>query len=194
MSGYAAYDAYIGSVEWAERREQFYANNKRYCRACYSHKRLNVHHRTYERMGAELDEDLICLCERCHKRVHDLHNLDRSQNLAAVTDLVITTIKAARKARAKPRVDAKKAKRKAKREARTPEENARRAANRERVRQVRHDEERNVLYSVGTPNARPSRGKVGQPNQRIGSFGANSNKQAKRLVAIEQFKKANGWS
>jgi len=27
---------------------------------------LDTHHRTYERLGYELDEDLIVLCRRCH--------------------------------------------------------------------------------------------------------------------------------
>lgn len=29
--------------------------------------RLHVHHRTYERLGEELPEDLVVLCEVCHE-------------------------------------------------------------------------------------------------------------------------------
>jgi 5-methylcytosine-specific restriction endonuclease McrA len=32
---------------------------------------LEVHHLTYDRLGAELDEDLRVLCRKCH---YDVHN------------------------------------------------------------------------------------------------------------------------
>jgi hypothetical protein len=37
------------------------------CQQCHSSTRLQVHHRTYERLGRELPEDLLVLCEFCHK-------------------------------------------------------------------------------------------------------------------------------
>jgi 5-methylcytosine-specific restriction endonuclease McrA len=33
-------------------------------------KPLDVHHRTYERRGAEKAEDVIVLCRRCHELFH----------------------------------------------------------------------------------------------------------------------------
>jgi hypothetical protein len=33
--------------------------------------RLDVHHRTYERVGQEQLRDLIVLCRTCHSRYHD---------------------------------------------------------------------------------------------------------------------------
>ena len=50
------------------------ANNK--CALCNSKKRLNVHHKTYDRHGTEhlpevADEDLIVLCQDCHAKFHD---------------------------------------------------------------------------------------------------------------------------
>lgn len=45
------------------------------CGLCNSKNRLSVHHKTYERHGYEhlyWDEDLICLCDRCHKKFHNI--------------------------------------------------------------------------------------------------------------------------
>jgi hypothetical protein len=35
---------------------------------------VQVHHLTYENIGREKDEDLLAVCERCHRSFHDLPN------------------------------------------------------------------------------------------------------------------------
>lgn len=41
------------------------------CQVCNTDERtLHVHHRTYERVGAELPTDLIVLCDACHGVFH----------------------------------------------------------------------------------------------------------------------------
>lgn len=42
------------------------------CQLCNDDKKLNVHHRTYERRGNELPTDLIVLCKNCHMKFHDI--------------------------------------------------------------------------------------------------------------------------
>jgi len=37
------------------------------CAICYKRGNTEVHHRTYERMGHELDTDVIAVCKNCHK-------------------------------------------------------------------------------------------------------------------------------
>jgi hypothetical protein len=69
----ARYDAYISSERWAGRRASYYKNHERKCAACASASSIHLHHLTYERMGNELDADLIPLCESCHDKVHALH-------------------------------------------------------------------------------------------------------------------------
>lgn len=39
--------------------------------------RLEVHHRTYERLGAERDTDLVALCWCCHDEITDRHAMLR---------------------------------------------------------------------------------------------------------------------
>ena len=47
------------------------------CELCATKGKLNVHHRTYKNHGLEhrrsvADKDLIVLCEKCHKKFHDI--------------------------------------------------------------------------------------------------------------------------
>jgi len=37
----------------------------------YQDVKLHVHHLTYDNLGRELDDDLIVLCNDCHKQVHE---------------------------------------------------------------------------------------------------------------------------
>ncbi|MHC2618000.1 5-methylcytosine-specific restriction endonuclease McrA [Bradyrhizobium huanghuaihaiense] len=65
------YVAYITSTAWrnnpARLRELAAANYA--CRLCpntAATARIEVHHRTYERLGHEIDGDLTALCSECH--------------------------------------------------------------------------------------------------------------------------------
>jgi hypothetical protein len=65
------YQAYITSGRWRNspaRQAELQAAGYR-CRVCYrpdSEVELQVHHRTYERLGCELPGDLLCVCTECH--------------------------------------------------------------------------------------------------------------------------------
>jgi 5-methylcytosine-specific restriction endonuclease McrA len=64
------YDAYLRTPEWTQRRAEALRKAKKRCQVCNGTNRLEVHHRTYERRGAELPEDLIVLCKGCHGKFH----------------------------------------------------------------------------------------------------------------------------
>lgn len=70
------YADYIGSGRWrtsAARAAEMEAAGRR-CRLCNvsdSEARLELHHRTYVRLGCELPEDLTLLCSSCHRAVTD---------------------------------------------------------------------------------------------------------------------------
>lgn len=61
-----AYEAYIGSSEWRTRREVAIRKAGGRCQVCNREGRLDVHHRTYIRFGAEMEDDLTVLCRTCH--------------------------------------------------------------------------------------------------------------------------------
>jgi hypothetical protein len=65
------YDTYLASPEWRERSEYMRRKANYRCHLCNDHTtNLNVHHRTYERVGREFDDDLVVLCRDCHERFH----------------------------------------------------------------------------------------------------------------------------
>lgn len=64
--GTPQYQQYIQSKEWKQRRLQALERDDNHCRVCNSGLKLDVHHRTYKRLGDELSNDLTTLCEACH--------------------------------------------------------------------------------------------------------------------------------
>lgn len=64
------YDEYLHSDAWAARRDDALRRADHRCQICNSDAEVHVHHRTYERIGAELSSDLTVLCAACHERHH----------------------------------------------------------------------------------------------------------------------------
>lgn len=60
------YLKYLESPEWRVRRADALLRGGSVCCRCGTNKRLEVHHKTYERLGNEKDEDLEVLCHECH--------------------------------------------------------------------------------------------------------------------------------
>ena len=71
------YLEYIQSDEWRLKREWALLFWSRRCVICYSPDFIEVHHRTYERLGHEWLTDLIVLCRSCHERHYKYFNNNR---------------------------------------------------------------------------------------------------------------------
>jgi hypothetical protein len=67
---YKKYTAYMKSKEWAIRRYSYFDTHNKQCRACDSVKLIQLHHKTYVRLGDERDQDLVPLCKKCHTALH----------------------------------------------------------------------------------------------------------------------------
>ena len=77
------YYDYIRSPMWIEKKKQYYSSkmyktlrrgNKTWCCYCCltTDKRLDLHHRTYKRLGEEnIAVDLVPVCRECHDKIHD---------------------------------------------------------------------------------------------------------------------------
>lgn len=65
------YEDYLRTDAWKMRREQALRDAGNKCQLCYSPKYLDVHHKTYERRGHELPQDLTVLCRDCHAKFHN---------------------------------------------------------------------------------------------------------------------------
>jgi hypothetical protein len=64
------YDEYLKTAHWRRCREWALTYYGASCVLCGRRERLEVHHRTYTRLGQELITDLIVLCGACHARHH----------------------------------------------------------------------------------------------------------------------------
>lgn len=64
------YELYLTSDHWRELRQKVLERDGHACSQCPVRARLHVHHLTYERMGRERLDDLVTLCEDCHRKVH----------------------------------------------------------------------------------------------------------------------------
>lgn len=68
------YDDYLRTPEWRHTRAAALVRADHQCAMNATHTGpLEVHHRSYERRGAERPSDLIVLCRTCHQ-VHHAHN------------------------------------------------------------------------------------------------------------------------
>ena len=81
--GYSSYRSYLMSSHWQDVRRRFYASKLVYrvngqpcCDACRRMRKLSLHHRTYARLGQERLNDLMLVCDECHKMIHDRPMVD----------------------------------------------------------------------------------------------------------------------
>ncbi len=72
------YGEYLQTPHWKRKREDKLRAVGRRCQVCNQGPGpLDVHHRTYERLGEELDLDLTALCRSCHHLFHEHGRLSR---------------------------------------------------------------------------------------------------------------------
>lgn len=64
------YENYLKSQHWGKLRLKVLENHP-VCEKCGSDKILQIHHKTYDRLGDERLSDLQVLCQECHKKVHN---------------------------------------------------------------------------------------------------------------------------
>ena len=79
------YKKYIRSNAWRRKRTQYFESKmyntyptgksagKFVCYVCGSDDNLQLHHRTYKRLGNErINVDLVPVCQKCHTNIHKL--------------------------------------------------------------------------------------------------------------------------
>ena len=100
----AVYDAYLASQAWRARRKAWYAawltshGTPPVCLVCeraWSLRSGHLHHLTYMRIGTEEDRDLVPLCARHHRQLHQVlegspswRALGREQSSLAIIGLL----------------------------------------------------------------------------------------------------------
>lgn len=63
------YENYLKTRHWRRIRNRKILSDG-VCFLCGKDQNLQVHHRTYKRLGEEKESDLIVLCRECHKLMH----------------------------------------------------------------------------------------------------------------------------
>jgi hypothetical protein len=71
-AGAMEYSEYLKTTHWQYVKEKSACDSDARCVTCYSDEiPLHTHHRTYSRVGMEMRNDVISLCDRCHQIFHD---------------------------------------------------------------------------------------------------------------------------
>lgn len=63
------YTQYINSRDWQLKRREVLKRDNHQCQTCLNTENLEIHHKTYERLGDENLDDLITLCTHCHEAI-----------------------------------------------------------------------------------------------------------------------------
>lgn len=72
------YDQYLKTPDWRTRRQMVLQRSKGLCEGCGAQKATQVHHTTYDHVGAEFLWELRAICEECHDRITRLDREARS--------------------------------------------------------------------------------------------------------------------
>lgn len=89
----ATYEKYLKVDCWKTRRDEYLRVHGKQCELCGAQEEMipgtvspvQIHHLTYERLGSELDKDLVATCENCHRA---MHGMERSTPLTWIRQYV----------------------------------------------------------------------------------------------------------
>jgi hypothetical protein len=73
------YAQYLETPYWRSVRRAVIERALFRCQLCYAEGELHVHHRTYDRRGAELASDVLVLCRECHDAFHDRRSVAKGR-------------------------------------------------------------------------------------------------------------------
>jgi hypothetical protein len=66
----ARYAAYLRSPGWQRKRMAVLKRDNGICQACLVRTATEIHHLSYEHLGAEFAFELVSVCAVCHERLH----------------------------------------------------------------------------------------------------------------------------
>lgn len=89
------YDEYLRTDHWRKTRNAALSRAGWACMRCPAQRTLEVHHKTYERLGEELSGDLEVLCATCHQG----HHIDEARRVHGVYVKLVSEVLAREKFR-----------------------------------------------------------------------------------------------
>ena len=82
------YRNYIRSEAWRKVRARYWKSKLlKTCYLCDASSNLQLHHKTYKRLGCEKLTDLIPLCDECHRYLHEKYKEAKEARGKRVTSL-----------------------------------------------------------------------------------------------------------
>lgn len=76
------YQDYLQSEHWKLLKQRYKASRlHQFCISCGTYENLDMHHKTYKRIGCEYLGDLTPLCRNCHTNTHKAIKTDSSIKL-----------------------------------------------------------------------------------------------------------------
>jgi len=86
------YSTYLCSEHWLALRKKLMSRKAhQYCRVCLSTSSLELHHRTYKRIGNGDERDVIAVCRGCHQEIHDWAKKSGRSVRLATKDIIKST-------------------------------------------------------------------------------------------------------
>lgn len=78
------YKNYIRSAKWKKIATEIKNKHSNKCKFCKSDKKLSVHHHNYINLYNETENDLVCVCSKCHMKIHMGCSCSRKKELCEV--------------------------------------------------------------------------------------------------------------
>lgn len=63
---------YLNTEHWIHFKKEVHIFYNHKCVICGSEENLNVHHKTYKNKGRETFNDVILVCQNCHRMIHNI--------------------------------------------------------------------------------------------------------------------------
>jgi len=77
----AEYKKYLNTNHWKDVKIRYRASKSiQVCYICGTDEKINLHHKSYKRIGAEKLNDLLPLCSKCHMLVHTKLKLEHNNS------------------------------------------------------------------------------------------------------------------
>jgi len=66
---FSSYSEYLKSARWKRFKLRYFKSRRKVC-SCGSTSSIQLHHKTYVRLGREKFSDVKRMCYKCHKKYH----------------------------------------------------------------------------------------------------------------------------
>lgn len=74
------YKDYLKGLHWSIFKTKYFQYHKKECSICGKKYGIQLHHLTYDNIGNETFDDVICVCGECHDKIHEELKYNKNLN------------------------------------------------------------------------------------------------------------------